>query len=90
MNSSLRKKPEDGWPSAWIDGAPLYSCTPTEELTTLVADDTFHIGQCYDSCAAKIVECSRCRGREFNVGQGKYFTAIRCVKCAWECCIHDG
>ena len=74
--------------NSWVDGkAENYY----EDVYNLVEDDeTFHIGQSYDDEAATTVECAKCHGRVFNVGMGDYFTAIRCVKCEWETCIHDG
>lgn len=53
-------------------------------------DGLFHIGQSYEETVAKTIYCKNCGGKEFNVGSGNYFTAIRCVKCEWELCIHDG
>ena len=53
-------------------------------------DQSFHIGQSYEEKAAITMQCIFCLGREFNVGVGNYFTAIRCVKCEWELCIHEG
>jgi len=53
-------------------------------------DDTFHIGQSYEDVAATTVECKLCGSRSFNVGEGNYFTAIKCVKCKWELMIHEG
>lgn len=50
----------------------------------------FTIGQGYEGTPAKTLQCSICGGVEFYVGQGDYFTAIMCVKCRWEGCIHDG
>jgi hypothetical protein len=71
---------------SWPDGL-----TPYEGLIREVEDDnTFHIGQFFDGHAAHTVECKRCSGRVFNVGVGGFFTAIRCVKCEWEYCIHNG
>ena len=52
--------------------------------------DRFHIGQSYEKEPAKVIECRTCAGRKFEVGCGSYFTAIRCVNCRWECCIHSG
>jgi len=63
---------------------------PFRLVQTVEDDDTFHLGQVYEEKAAATVACSICGGREFNVGQGNYFTAIRCVKCGWELCFHDG
>lgn len=53
-------------------------------------DAPFHIGQSYESEPAKTLRCLQCGGIEFNVGQGSYFTGIRCVTCGWEACVHEG
>jgi hypothetical protein len=53
-------------------------------------ESTFSIGQGYEKVPAKDIYCGLCKGTEFNVGQGDYFTALRCVTCKWEVCIHDG
>lgn len=50
----------------------------------------FHIGQSYENAPAKQMQCSHCGGVEFHVGKGNFFTAVRCVKCRWELCIHNG
>jgi hypothetical protein len=87
------KKPIDGWPDGWIEGKPVafkdFKYNP-DDLTEQIDDETFHIGQCYEDDAARVLRCTKCKSREFNVGQGSYFTAIRCVNCHWEACIHDG
>jgi len=61
------------------------------DLWELEAKPTmFHIGQRYEDEPAKKITCIQCGGEQFNVGQGDYFTAIRCVKCEWETGIHEG
>ena len=52
--------------------------------------DVFHIGQAGDDSPAELLRCKVCGGKDFNVGQGKVFTAIQCLTCEWEACIHDG
>ena len=59
-------------------------------LRAVSSDETFHIGQVYEDEAVTTRECKNCGGCQFNVGQGSYFTALRCPKCGWECCIHEG
>lgn len=59
-------------------------------IAELKDDETFHIGQGYDDFAATTLSCKICGGTEFNVGVGHCFTAIRCPKCGWEVCVHDG
>jgi len=53
-------------------------------------DKTWHIGQSYDGIKASSLFCAVCGSKEFNVGQGSWYTAIRCVNCKWEVSIHDG
>lgn len=80
----------ESWPRAWIDGKPSDDWA-ANDLTKIVEDEeTFHLGQVYENTAAQAVECAECGGREFNVGSGSYFTVLRCPKCAWEICFHDG
>ncbi len=50
----------------------------------------FNIGQSYEETPARTLICKYCGGEEFKVGQGDYFTAIKCIKCEYEVCIHDG
>jgi hypothetical protein len=64
-----------------------------EQETPLAFDadaKPFHIGQSYEESKAQPLKCLKCGGKEFHVGQGSYYTAIRCVRCEWECCIHKG
>lgn len=67
-----------------------YSSCDKDNFVSEVDEPIFHIGQCYEDTAAKVLQCLHCGGRDFNVGQGNYFTAIRCKTCEWEVCIHDG
>lgn len=50
----------------------------------------FHIGQSYEKKPAKAIFCTQCGRNEFNIARASYYTAIRCVYCEWELCIHDG
>ena len=59
-------------------------------LDMLENDETFHLGQSYEDHAATTLACKKCGSREFNVGTGHYYTAIKCPYCGWEVCIHDG
>ena len=36
------------------------------------------------------IYCRICGGKNFYVGSGSYFTALKCIKCKWEVCVHDG
>ena len=50
----------------------------------------FNIGQSYEETPAKTLMCKHCGSEEFKVAQGDYFTAVKCVKCEYEVCIHKG
>lgn len=50
----------------------------------------FNIGQCYADEPAKTLVCKHCESDKFKVAQGDYFTAVKCVNCEYEVCIHDG
>jgi hypothetical protein len=52
--------------------------------------DEFEIGQCYEDIPAKRLECKKCKSKQFIVGVGSYYTAIKCPKCLWEKNIHNG
>lgn len=53
-------------------------------------DGLFHIGQSYEEDPASTVYCKKCGGNEFYVGTANHYTAIKCKKCRWEHCIHQG
>ncbi len=61
-----------------------------EVLEEIPDDNTFVIGQGYEERPAKTIRCKNCKGTDFNVGQGSYYTAIRCTTCEWQVCIHEG
>jgi len=50
----------------------------------------FNIGQCYEDIPARTLICKHCGCDTFKVGQGNYFTAIKCINCEYEVCVHDG
>lgn len=58
-------------------------------LVTKRDDGLFHIRD-YKDKIAKTYVCAKCGGNVFQVGTGSYFTAIRCVTCGWELCVHEG
>ncbi len=59
------------------------------DLFDLVEGD-FKIGQSYEKTPAKTLVCKECKSKKFIVGQGSYFTAIKCEVCEYEICIHQG
>ena len=65
----------------------LYS---DDALTEVPEDTTFSIGQSYQDVAATTLICKFCQGSTFNIGQGSYFTAVKCVQCGQQSCVHDG
>lgn len=60
-----------------------------EEYCDKIEGD-FEIGQCYEDEPAKTLICKKCKSKKFIVGKASYFTAIKCEKCGWEICIHEG
>jgi hypothetical protein len=91
---SITKQEQDHWPDWWAGRLTTEQIQKHEHRLELYrdveSDGTFHIGQCYENKAAILQECVICGCREFNVGVGDCFTAIRCKNCEWELCIHDG
>jgi len=61
-----------------------------KDLIKTVEDDNFHIGQCYDEIPCKTLFCIKCGSDKFIVGEGDYYTAIKCPICKYEICIHNG
>lgn len=59
-------------------------------IQKLTKDETFIIGQCYEEVAATTIACKLCGSKKFNVGQGSYYTVIKCVNCDWQLCVHEG
>lgn len=55
-----------------------------------VEDDEFSIGQSYEEGPALKLRCKLCHGSHFIVGVESYYTAIKCVNCKLELCIHSG
>lgn len=60
------------------------------EALTEDTGEHFHIGQCYEEETARKQRCSVCKSDKLEVAIGSHYTAIRCPKCQWEVCIHDG
>jgi len=51
----------------------------------------FHVHQSYEKRRdTQTLYCKKCGGNHFYVGAGDYFTAIKCIQCGWEECIHEG
>lgn len=50
----------------------------------------FHINTSYAKEPAKTLVCSVCGADKFIVGSGDYFTAIKCINCGYEICVHRG
>jgi hypothetical protein len=75
----------------YADGKPIPAEFDAQtDFIAEVEDGLFRVGQVYDTTPAKTLQCRFCGSKVFNVGQGCHFTAIRCVNCKWELCIHDG
>lgn len=57
----------------------------------MIKTKDWKVGQCNEeTVGTKTIKCSICGGTDFNVGSGSYFTAIRCVNCKYEICVHEG
>lgn len=56
----------------------------------LFSANDFTIGQIYDDGPALTVGCRHCGETKLFVGKGSHYTAIKCPKCGWEECVHDG
>jgi len=63
---------------------------PLAKLYTESATEKMRIKQSYADTFPKLFICYRCGGNQFNVASEEHFTAIRCPKCLWELCVHDG
>lgn len=53
----------------------------------------FTIGHSYgkdDERPARTIACKKCGCYKLIVGRGSYFTAVKCPRCNWEVCIHQG
>jgi len=61
-----------------------------EFLVDHKSSNIFHIGQSYEKKVATQQECTKCGSIEFNIAFGSYYTAVRCPKCGWEVCVHEG
>lgn len=82
INPNIWKEDEDGF-GLNSDGQPPQSFLIDENGPPLSLKD-------YLGVPAPTLRCKICGSTEFTVGSGSYFTAIKCPKCEWELCIHDG
>ena len=56
-----------------------------------IIDNLFHISPfTEEDSIAKTLCCKHCGGKTFNVGTSYLFTAVKCVVCEYEVCVHDG
>lgn len=62
----------------------------SDVIKKLPDDKTFIIGQDYKNEVATTICCKKCGSKSFNVGKASHYTAIRCVECEWQLCIHEG
>lgn len=54
--------------------------------------DRFQIGSGYtkEGEGAAELQCNQCGSTAFNVGRASLYTAIRCINCGYEFCVHEG
>jgi len=69
---------------------PWDEATRQDDVLVATDADEFEIGQCYENHPAKRLECKKCGSKQFIVGAGNYYTALKCPTCKWECCVHEG
>ncbi len=75
-----------------IKGGQFDGKEPFNLINKLIKDSNepaFHIHD-FRNAPAKATQCGLCGGTHFHVGTAAYYTAIKCVKCEWELCIHEG
>lgn len=92
---TILKKDAEDWPDYWPGKLKIPDdednwCIDADYFCKESDEDVFHIGELCSNQAAELVKCKICGGSNFNVGRGNYYTAIRCLECQWEVCIHDG
>ena len=84
MNEELIKK--NDFPNKEVEEYEykgfLFNCKPETEFKEYQVYE--HPGD------TKSVKCAKCGRIELEVGQGSYFTVVRCPNCKHEACIHDG
>ena len=69
----------------------MYDFDFNKKVLELKEDNLFHIGQKYSvPRLAKTYYCKICGGKNFNVGDDSCWTGIKCVKCGYEVCVHEG
>ena len=60
------------------------------ETTEGCDSDEFSINRDGEEYAAVTQKCKNCGCKHFYVGVGSYYTAVKCVNCGAESCIHNG
>lgn len=71
-------------------GLNPYMATEMEEYIEDAEATVFHVRERSNKEIIPTYRCKHCKGVEFNVGRSGYYTAIKCVKCKWENCVHEG
>jgi hypothetical protein len=62
-----------------------FTCEPYKKEDRKEFTQADHSGK-----TLKTLVCRKCGGDRWIVGQGCYYTALKCPKCGWECCAHAG
>lgn len=64
---------------------------PIPETEETDPEKPFRLHQTYDKPGStRQIRCRWCGSTRFEVGQGSYYTVVRCPECGTEECIHDG
>jgi len=48
------------------------------------------VKQGYAAAPANVLICNFCKGDTFQVLRSDYWTGVRCERCKYQVCIHDG
>ena len=81
-------------PHVWDDGRGYCGSDfnhTSEDYVDDVQVGRFHVGYGRDpEGLCESFRCKKCGSERFYVGSRRFFTAIKCVNCLWEACVHDG
>lgn len=81
-------KDDNYYSTCWVEGVGF--CDDKDQVIEETNENMFHISESGISSDTKTIVCKLCGNKEFYVGTGLYFTAIKCKKCKTEICVHEG